>query len=285
MSKSGKIWQDGRILAADEAGLNPADRGFLLGDGLFETLLARRGHVFALARHLDRLARSAAELEIPLPYEPSEMAAALPRLLAANDLQASEAAIRITLSRGIGARGLLPPPSPQPHLTITAVAYESPPPEASLIAAMVDLRRNETSPLSRLKTLSYLDQILAQQAAQHLCGGEAAEALQLNMAGRVAGFARGNLFALIADRLLTPPLGEGVLPGIAREGVKAAALALGLAIGETPLAPADLTKARAIYFTNSLLGPRAIRRLDGRDFAPCAETDALRQAYEAWLTA
>ncbi|HEY4163124.1 MAG TPA: aminotransferase class IV, partial [Dongiaceae bacterium] len=149
-------------------------------------------------------------------------------------------------------------------------------------AAIVDIRRNEGSPLSRMKTLAYLDNVLAAGQAEQR-GAE--EAILLNNAGRVACAARANLFALIGDRLVTPPIAEGVLPGIARWTVLDIADDLGMAVEERALPVGEFQRAREIWLTNSLFEIRSVARLDDRDL-PGGDDLAkkFRKAYRA-LTA
>jgi branched-chain amino acid aminotransferase len=253
------IWVDGTLLPRRRARIDPTDRGFTLGDGLFETLAAENGKPLHVADHLARLSRGADELGIPMPFEAGEIAAAMAELMKANELTQGLAALRVTLSRGVGARGLLPPESPSPTLVIAA-AHRVAAPE-TLSAALVEIRRNEGSPLSRLKSLNYLDNVLAQQAAVR-AGAE--EALMLNNKGRVVGFARGNIFALIGDGLMTPPLADGVLDGITRHRLIRLAGRLGLNMAEHSLDLADLDRARGLLVTNSLLGAVPLARLDRR---------------------
>jgi len=268
------IYINGVIERQSEARIDPADRGFTLGDGLFETLRAYRGRPFRLADHLERLARAAAEIDLPLPLDAPAIAAAVTEVLAANRLQDRDAAIRITLSRGTGPRGLAPPADPRPTLVISAVAY-APLPELCS-ATLVGIRRNEGSPLSRMKSLAAMDNVLAAgEAAKR--GAE--EAILLNNGGRVACGARANLFALIDDRLVTPPISDGVLPGIARLVVLDLAAALHVAVEETALLPADLDRAREILLTNSLFEIRSVGRFDGRELGTDVIGAKLRADY------
>jgi branched-chain amino acid aminotransferase len=145
-------------------------------------------------------------------------------------------------------------------------------------AAIVTIRRNEGSPLSRMKSLAYLDNVLA---AGEAAASQAEEAILLNNAGRVAGAARANLFAVIAGRLVTPPLSDGVLPGIARRVVLELAKASAIPAEEASLSPADLLGAREIFLTNSLFEIRAVGRLDGRDLDPGEIAARLRTDYRA----
>lgn len=103
-------WVDGRLVAADEPALRVGDRGFQLGDGLFETLRVRRGVVIEIELHLTRLHEGLGILAIPMPLSDGELAAAIAAAVAANapaDVAAanvpSAAAVRITVSRGAPA--------------------------------------------------------------------------------------------------------------------------------------------------------------------------------------
>jgi branched-chain amino acid aminotransferase len=271
------IYVNGRVLSPLEARIDPADRGFTLADGLFETLRAYRGRPFRLNAHFDRLKRAADELDMLLPIDGTMLADAVAELLAVNRLDNGDATIRITLTRGTGPRGLAPPPDTKPTLVITATAYAALPDTCT--AAIVDIRRNEGSPTSRLKTLAYLDNVLAAGEAGR-CGAE--EAILLNNAGRVACAARANLFALLGDRLVTPPISDGVLPGIARWTVLDIADDLGMAVEERSLPPAELEQAREILLTNSLFEIRSVARLDGRDLSGGdGLAMKLRNAYRA----
>jgi branched-chain amino acid aminotransferase len=266
------IYLNGAIVPPDFARIDPADRGFTLADGLFETLRAYRGKPFRLADHLERLESSAQALGIPLLFDAPVIAEAVVAVLAANQL--GDGAIRITLTRGTGPRGLAPPAEVKPTLMIVATPYAPLPDICS--AAIVGIRRNEGSPLSRMKSLAYLDNVLATAEAAAL---QAEEAILLNNAGRVAGAARANLFAVIAGRLVTPPAGDGVLPGIARRVVLELAAASRIPAEEASLSPADLANAREIFLTNSLFEIRSVGRLDSRDFEPGEVAAKLRADY------
>ena len=268
------IYLNGAIVPPDFARIDPADRGFTLADGLFETLRAYRGKPFRLADHLERLSHSADALGIPLLFDVPVIAEAVMEVLAANQL--AEAAIRITLTRGTGPRGLAPPEDVKPTLLIAAVPY-APLPDLCA-AAIVGIRRNEGSPLSRMKSLAYLDNVLA---AGEAAKSGAEEAILLNNAGRVAGGARANLFAVIGGRLVTPPVSDGVLPGIARRVVLELSAALRIPTEEASLSVEDLAGAREIFLTNSLFEVRSVGNLDGREIGGREVAEKLRADYRA----
>ncbi|MBR9971817.1 aminotransferase class IV [Magnetospirillum sulfuroxidans] len=236
------VFLDGRLLPQEHATLSPADRGFTLGDGLFETIKISHGHPLRLDAHLRRLRDGAAILRLPLPAGDAWFADAVAAVLHANHL--SQAALRLTVSRGPGPRGLLPPAPCAPTVLITA---GPPPPPLSPARVVVSqhVRRNAHSPLARCKTLSSLDTVLARMEAQER---GADDALLLNTDGIVAETTIANLFMVDSDGLLaTPPLADGALPGIRR-----AELLRSMVAQERSLTLSDLRSAREVFLTNAL---------------------------------
>jgi branched-chain amino acid aminotransferase len=239
------------LVPPTQAAIPVTDRGLLYGDGLFETVLVQSGKLPLLPLHLERLARSAAELAIPC--NPDRVAAAA--LAVARAAGPGERALRITLTRGASpARGYQPPAGAAPTLLITAHPYARP--AGPLRAITASIRVRPDSPLARHKSLSALEKVLARAEAAR---AGADEALLLNDAGRVAEGAASNLFIRRGSRWLTPPLTEGCLPGVMRRRV------LELSGGEeAPLAPSDLWEADGVYLTNALMGCLPLAALDGK---------------------
>lgn len=240
----------------------PDDRGFTLGDGLFETVLADRGELVRLGAHLDRLTAGCAVLGLP-PPDRAEAERLMRRALAAAALGEARAAVRLTLSAGAGGRGLDRPADLHPRLVATAAAAPRPEAPARLVTAAA--RRNDQSPAARLKTLSYLDNVLARAEAR---AAGADEALMLNTHGELACAAAANLFWIVGGRLFTPALACGVLAGTVRAQVLARAAALGVEACEVRAGPEALAAAEAVFLTNALIGLRPVAQVDGRAFAP-----------------
>jgi len=247
-----QVWLNGALMAEEQARIAPADRGLLLGDGLFETLRVDSGRPRYLDRHLARLRAGAAVLDLPVPLDDAGIAAAMAALLHARGLE--NASLRLTLTRGPGPRGLLPPAEPTPTLLITAAPLPPPLPPARVVVAACT-RRNEHSPLSRIKSLSYLDGVLARQEAARR---GADDALLLNTAGRVAEASAANLFLVLDGTLVTPPVSEGALPGVLRAAVMEA-----FAVEERAVSVADVARAEEVFLTSSL-GVRPVVAVDGR---------------------
>jgi branched-chain amino acid aminotransferase len=260
-------WLNGAIVS--EPRIDPSDRGFSLGDGMFETLCAAAGMPLYAEMHLQRLHDAAGVLDLLLPYTDDALIAAMKAVLRASALD--DAVLRITVTRGPAARGVLPPAQPHPTVLISAGPLPMMPKTARLVIATVTCR-NEHSPLSRIKSLNYLDNVLARQEAARRDGDEA---VMLNTAGRVADTTTANLFADVDGIIVTPSIAEGALPGISRRR----ALAALPIIVERALSVDELRGAREIVLTNSL-GVRAVTLLDGRAMASGALCERVRDVLQ-----
>jgi branched-chain amino acid aminotransferase len=235
------LWFDG-ALREGPVPFDLADRGLTLGDGVFDTALARHGRILFEDAHVARLAAAAARLGFPVPL----------------------AAIRTTITRGSGPRGLAPPAEPRPVLWASSAPVGPGLAFSPLRLHPTAIRRNETSPGANLKTLGYLDAVLAAGEAR-AAGFD--EALFLNTRGRVACAGTGNLFAVIDGILVTPPLADGVLPGILRAEILLRAPRLGLPIAERSFDLAALLAAEAVFVTNSLRGLAPVTAIGANAFA------------------
>ncbi|HYE43555.1 MAG TPA: aminotransferase class IV [Caulobacteraceae bacterium] len=249
------------------------DRGLLLGDGLFETLLAVDGRLTDFDAHARRLDRGCAVLGLPAPGDDQLWQAAEAALETAG-LGQGRAAVRLTWTAGSGGRGLDRPEPPFPRL-FAAAAAAPPAPAGPARLATAGVRRNADSPASRLKTLAYLDNVLARREA---VAAGADEAVMLNTRGEVACAAAGNLFWFEGERLVTPALACGVLDGVVRGRVLAAARSMGMDVEEAAAGPARLAAATGVFLTNSLVGLRRGSRLDGRVVEPAPGLAALEAA-------
>lgn len=243
------------------------DRGLLLGDGLFETVLFMAGEPVLWAAHAARLTRGCQALGLPTPDEGRLLGEAR-RAVADRRLGRARAAVRLTWTAGSGGRGLIRPDPILPRLAASAAA--SPRPEGPATVVVASIRRNARSPISRLKTLSYLDNVLARREAE---AAGADEALMLNTAGHVACASAANLFWIVDGRLYTPSLSCGVLDGVLRAEVMRSAPVL-----EVRATFDGLMQAEAAFLTNSLIGVRPIKVMAGRFLKEHPIMDTVRES-------
>ncbi|RME43173.1 MAG: hypothetical protein D6796_13445 [Caldilineae bacterium] len=277
---------NGELQPADRPALLPTDRGFTLGDGLFETMRAVEGRVVHLAAHLRRLADGAARLQIPL--DAASLPAVIARTLEANRLHRADATLRLTLSRGPAPRGLAPPPHPQPTLVITAAPYTPYP--ASLYrrgmkAILLPQRRNEFAATVSLKTLNYLEAIVGKGQA---AAAGAEEGIFCNTAGFLAEACTANLFFVRSGELYTPADACGLVPGVVRGEVLSLAREAGIPVRLGRYTPDDLRRSDEAFLTNSLMGVMPLTEVDGRkigDGQPGRLTRTLAARYGASVEA
>lgn len=245
------------------------DRGFTLGDGLFETILADHGRLDLWDEHVARLGHGCDSLRLPRPDEADLRRAAL-AALSREGLDQARAAVRVSWTAGGGGRGLDRPANPSPRLAVQAAPAPLPSSAVRLVTAAI--RRNDQSPASRLKTLSYLDQVLARREATD---AGADEALMLNTRGLIACASAANIFWIADGVLHTPALDCGVLDGVMRAQVIARAP---MTVLEVRAPREALAGAEAIFLSSSLIGLRPVSALDGQPVGGDALVRAIRDA-------
>jgi branched-chain amino acid aminotransferase len=275
----GVVWVDGRLEPADGAHVSAFDRGFLLGDGIFETLRAKGGRPLELDEHVSRLQRSARGLEIDLPADIATiLAAGIAELIAAESLGGTdvEASIRITVSRGpFRGRGILPTDEAPPATVVIHVWPASAVPvghlENGLHLVTSGVRRDPLSPLAALKTTSRAEYVFARLEARR---AGADDALFLTIDGLLSEATSANLFLVrgSADRgsrdrgtvqLATPSLDCAILPGTTRSWLLGWAVRVGLRPFEGHLTPVDLAEADEAFLCSSVAGVLPVTRFEG----------------------
>jgi branched-subunit amino acid aminotransferase/4-amino-4-deoxychorismate lyase len=296
--RPGHVWVDGRLLPADEPHLSVFDRGFQLGDGIFETLRVRGAHPTELDEHVARLRRSAAGLDIPLPDGVDRMlASGISELLAADGLDgpAGDASVRITVSRGpFRGRGLLPPDE-----TVAAtIAIQAWP----VVAAPADhlerglrlvtsaVRRDPANPLATLKTTSRADYVYARLEARR---AGADDALFMTIDDHLSEGTTANIFLVRqapdgTAELATPSLDCAILPGTTRSWLLAWGVRAGLRACEGRLTRADLAGADEAFLSSSVAGILPVTSFEGRpigDGRPGPWTRRARADREAMILA
>jgi branched-chain amino acid aminotransferase len=249
------LWYDGQLIESNSVSFDLSDRGLLLGDGLFETLPAFNGIPFLLRQHVDRMVRAAKRTAINVAAEALETA-----ILELACADKAACTIRLTLTRGAGPRGLMPSKDAKPLIFATRSPWN---PRLAFGAATLvtsTIRRNATSPASSMKTLSYLDHVLAFQEAQ---SKGADDALFLSLDEDVACTSMANLFILKGNQLITPPLDGSILPGITRQFVIDHAPSIGLQVIERGLKIDEALGSDGVFTTNSVRFLTRISALNG----------------------
>ena len=204
------IWLNGNIVAAEGA-VSANDRGLLLGEAVFETILIKNGVAQFWPEHLQRLWQACAYADLPTPYTPEVLQQAVSSLMA-KTASAPRHVLRITVTGGDGGRGLVPQTVSPPNWLVQV----SPSTPVPALWHLVDSEALGDANRPPYKTTSYLENIRARRAALK-AGGD--DAILFNQHGHLVGAPAGNLFIGINNRLLTPRLRDGALPGIIRQQI------------------------------------------------------------------
>jgi aminodeoxychorismate lyase len=273
------VFLNGQFVPEPQAVVPINDRGFMYGDGLFETMRVVNGRPFRMAQHLERLAHGADFLKIKCPFTPKELQDFAGQLIGKNKMP--EAILRVTLTRGPGERGYMPKSDGKPTVVMTLHAA---PPLENMIQwslATSSFRVPAADPLASFKTLNKLTHVMAHMEAVEK---GADEALLINTNGEVAETASGNLYWVYNDIICTTPAGRGVLPGITRAVVLEICQTLGLPTDQRVIKPEALRNSEGIFITQSAFGIVPVTVFDGELVAFSPLVDQIRRAYSEMLT-
>lgn len=252
------------------AQVSALDRGLGYGDGLFETVRLVGGRAPLWPHHMRRLALGCERLGLPMP-DAGQLAREVGLVLP----DAAQAVVRITVTRGVGARGYAPMPSPS--TTRIVAAFEMPTLDPlgardGVRVRLCDVRLAEQPRLAGIKHLNRLEQVLARA---EWSDPAIAEGLLLDAAGRVVSATMANLFALIDGRLVTPSLARCGVAGVARAEV----LALRPDAQVVDIPWAELAKASEVFLTSSVRGILPVQAVGDTVLAPGPVTRALQQHW------
>lgn len=259
------------MVPAEQARIAAIDHGLTIGHGVFETCKIANGVVFALGRHLRRLARSAAILRLDCPA-PDRLRVAVDELLAATT-PLPLGRLRITVTAGTGLLTLGGDTAPPTVVMIAAPAASRP---DRISAVTVRWRRNEHSAVAGAKTTSYAENLVALLDA-HARGAQ--EALLTNTGGLLCEGATSNVVIEREGVLVTPPLSSGCLPGITRELFLEWAVAEGLPVLEDDVTLDALAAAPEVLLTSSLRDVQHVSEVDGRSVPGTALGSAARELF------
>jgi branched-chain amino acid aminotransferase len=271
---------DGELVPAPEATVSVADRGFRYGDAVFETVRVYGGRLFEWERHADRLATGCARLQFD-PPPAATLRERVAETLAANDL--SEAAVRLSVTRGVDDGGLTPPADPDPTVVVTV---------RSLPRGGVDGTRTWDGPatLQTVKTRHQPASVVPADAKTHnYLGGVLArlelgpgadEAVVRDVEGHLTEGTTSNLFLVTDAGLYTPSLEGPVLPGVARAVVLELAADEGIPVAEGTYDPDDLRRADEAFVTSTTREVRPVGTVDGIEVGGGPVTALLSERYD-----
>ena len=276
------VWLNGRLLPARDARVSALDRGLLHGDGVYDTWRTYGGLPFATAAHLRRLAGAARALGLPAPG-PARGWERRARLLVAR-AGLADAAVRLTVTRGVAGEGLAPERRARPTLLLSArqlPAHLEPRRREGIPVVLLPFPRDAGAPWGGLKLVGHPSAVVGRVTASRR---GAAEGLYVTAAGEVTEATSANVFLVERGALVTPPRASGILPGVTRALVIALARRAGLRVREERIAAPRLRRAREIFLTASTIEILPVVRIDGRAVGPGRPgpvTRRLQSAYAA----
>lgn len=226
-------------------------RSMLYGEGVFETFRCFYGLPVLLRKHFERMKRGAELLGVPAPSWKEFRRAVEEKIDVSADLRVKVC----LLSFGPPAFDEKPAES---RLVCFTSKYERP--RKLLRLHLVSFPRNSTSPIVRIKSLNYLENILGRREAKAM-GFD--EGLFLNERGEIAECCVSNIFWMKRRMIYTPDESCGIFPGITRELVLSLAPKLGLEVEEGKYRLEDLLESDCVFVTNSLIGAHRVEEIDG----------------------
>ena len=276
------IFLNDKIVKDTEGLLSTLDRGFLYGDGLFETLRAYEKKPFRLEDHVTRLSNSAQYFDIPFRYTSQQIQQIIEQLLAANNLQ--DAYIRMTLSRGLGVNGLISTGTCTPTFVIHAkplTAYPESLYKTGVALITSHILRSTTCPISCHKTLNFLTNYLIRREASEK---GAHDALILNTDNYIAECAVSNIFVVEKSIVITPSSKANILPGITRKITLELCKEKGIHASEELFGLERVFGANEVFITNALMEIMPVLKIDGHAIGkpvPGAITKLLHDKYKS----
>jgi len=256
---------NGQIRPTDDLALRAGQVGLFTGWGVFSTLKITKGVLFAFNRHWARMRKDADLLRVPFSWSPLELEELLMRLVEAN--QEQDATLRVMVTRNGGTAWA----GPGSERDADLVAFTAPRSHwgASARLGIVPNARHAESPFAGTKMTSWALNLVWYEEA-HLRGQD--EVVLLNERYEVSECTSANIFAVFGDKVLTPPLSSGCLPGITRELLLELVRAPNVAVSEGVLTLDDLEKADSVFITSST-----------RDLLPVSTVEGLSIKCEGYV--
>ena len=280
---------NGVINDAEHATVSALDRGFLFGEGVYETLRTYNRRPFLLDRHLDRLRASAGHLALTVPLDDAGYADRIAETVAAVSDKETDLYIRLLLTRGAGDLTYDPNSCPAPTVVIIVRPYAGASAELDekgITIVRSSIVRNHPAALNPIiKSNNLLNNALAMQEA---IKAGADEALMSNYRGEIAECAQSNIFIVRDGVALTPQLDTGLLEGVTRNFVFEVGKAAGITVREAVIQPDELAAADEVFITGTTREILAVTTLDTtpvRDGRPGPVTKALSKKFREMANA
>jgi len=276
------VFLNDKFLPRDKAKVSVFDRGFIYGDGVFETLHSYNGKVFAFDLHFTRLSEGIKALAIPIRLKEDYLLSCIKKLLSRNNFNNTDANIRITVTRGTDYGSLAPSKSLKPTLAITAKPF-NPKIKDYQREGVKAVFLNYKRPLPQIKSLNLIPNITGIIEAKKI---KAQEGIFTN-GDKILEGTITNIFISDGKGIKTPPIKDGILPGITRRLVIELAKAQGIKVSEVSLTRKDLKNCKEAFLTNSIMEIVPLVKIEDKligNGSPGTLTRRLQEIYKYMLT-
>ena len=278
------IFLNNKLVPENEALVSVFDRSYLYGEGVFETLRAYKGHVAFSDLHYERLKRNCRRLNIDLPLDKHSFEKALLKTINANNVK--EAYIRVTVSPVGASYGLEKPKKLDTNFSVFCKEFSGKPRKVYEKGARVIMVRSVPSEhplMASLKSTNYLHKMLARD---EVIKARADEGIFCTPGGNILEGSATNIFIVKDGELFTPPISEGVMPGITRNIILNLAEANGFRIHETPISMKELKACDEVFLTGStteILPVREVIDISDKVPSPGPVTKKMMETYHSLL--
>jgi len=269
---------NGEIILKEKVVISPYDRGFLYGDGIYETIRIHNGNPFLWKWHMKRLIAGAETISLKIPLTPLEFLAKTKELIEVN--RSRNCIARLTVTRGSSERGY--DFTGDEISTSLICLYEMPAIEKKHISlSITNTRIAKGDILTEIKSNNKLSSIMAKRFAKER---NTDDGLMINTEGNITETSSANIFCIKDGIIRTPPINDGVLPGVTRRLTLSLASSLGLVVKEESIPPKNLEKADAIFVTSAATGIRNVEQIEETKFPNNKLVNQLQKAYDKELS-
>ena len=268
---------NGKIILSEKASILTNDRGFLYGDGLYETIRIHQGKPFLWEWHMTRLIAGAEIIDLKLPLTSSKLLEELKKLIQKNNL--FNCIARLTITRGPGERGFGLSGREIPTVLITLHTHRTPQ-EKAITLSTTNIRVAKGDVLTTIKSNNKLNSVMAKYFAKEK---NTNDGLILNSDNNITETSSANIFWIKNNIIKTPPISDGVLPGITRRLVFRLVSKTAQEVKEESLSTKKLKQADSVFVTSAATGIRTVKQIDNNEFREHYLINQLIKTYESEL--
>jgi len=272
------LWFNGRFTTTDERVLGVEDRGFQFGDAVYEVFKFIGKRPVFLLDHFRRMERGLLAIEIPLPWSEESFDATMRELL--DRTAFDDGIVYVQVTRGEAKRAHFWPEGIEPTALAYSRAFRFPGEAKKERGISVITTQDQRWQRCDLKSVNLLANAMAKKEAQRAAAEEAIFVAH----GFVREGASSSFFAVKRGRIVTHPLDEHILPGVARDRVIALALAAKIRVDERPLREAELFDLEEAFITSTTQGVMPVTAIDARILGNSRRgeiTTTLQQLFDA----